>query len=33
MKYYNQRYMPIEFKQGSLVKLLIYNLKLKDKKL
>ena len=33
IKYYNKRHTPVKFKRGSLVKLLTYNLKLKDKKL
>ena len=33
IKSYNKKHTLIEFKRGSLVKLLIHNLKLKDKKL
>ena len=32
-KYYNQRYLPRQFKRGNLVKLLTRNLRLRDKKL
>jgi hypothetical protein len=32
-KYYNQRYLPRQFKQGDLVKLSTKNLRLKHKKL